>query len=203
MGWPILLAEAVGVTVISTAIATPFDRFVPVASLAVIYLVGVLSIGMRRGIAGAVLASVLGFLAYNYFFTSPYYSLRVASHESVVALLVFTVSALFTGSLAGRLKQQIEFMRVTQARTQTLYDFARKIASASTTDDVLWAAAAHIAHSLECHSLILMPDGAGDLQQVQGFPRSKRIWRPRFCRSALGLSKERACGGGDRHFARL
>ncbi|MFD2842509.1 DUF4118 domain-containing protein [Paracoccus cavernae] len=185
LGWPILLAEAVGVTVISTAIATPFDRFVPVASLAVIYLVGVLSIGMRRGIAGAVLASVLGFLAYNYFFTSPYYSLRVASHESVVALLVFTVSALFTGSLAGRLKQQIEFMRVTQARTQTLYDFARKIASASTTDDVLWAAAAHIAHSLECHSLILMPDGAGDLQQVQGFPSVEEDLAPQIFAAAL------------------
>ena len=52
----------------------------------------------------------------------------------------------------------VEAMRAAQRRTETLYDFARKIASATTTDDVLWAAAAHIARTLECHSLILMPD---------------------------------------------
>lgn len=183
--WKIWAAEAFGVTAISTLIATPFDRILPVASLAVIYLVGVLSVGMRRGVQAAVLASVLGFLSYNYFFTFPYYSLRVASHESVVALLVFTISALFTGTLAGRLKRQIEFMRVTQARTETLYDFACKIASASTTDDVLWAAAAHIAHSLECNSLILMPDEAGDLQQVQGFPAIEEDLAPQTLAAAL------------------
>ncbi|AGT11023.1 sensor histidine kinase [Paracoccus aminophilus] len=196
-GWPRLSAEALAVTAVSTLIATPFDRILPVASLAVIYLVGVLSIGMRRGTAGAVLASVMSFLAYNYFFTSPYYSLRVASHESIVALLVFTVSALFTGSLAGRLKRQVEFMRVTQARTETLYDFARKIASASTTDDVLWAAAAHIAHSLECESLILMPDEGGDLRQVQGFPAIQEDLAPPIFAAALwAYQKNTPAGSG-------
>lgn len=169
-GWTRSLAEAAAVTALATLVAWPLFHLLPVASLAVIYLVGVLSVGMRQGTAGAIAASVLSFLAYNFFFTQPYFSFAVAQHESVVALLVFTVSALFTGSLAGRLKRQIEFMRVTQARTETLYDFSRKIASASTTDDVLWAGVAHIARTLECHSLILMPDATGVLRQVQGFP---------------------------------
>lgn len=169
-GWPLRWAEVIGVTAISSLIALPLDQVLPSASLAAVYLVGVLTIGVRRGTLYAILASVMAFLAYNYFFTPPYYTLRVAAPESVAALIVFTISALFTGSLAGRLKRQIEFMRLTQERTATLYDFARKIASASTTDDVLWAAAAHIAHSLECNSLILMPDQTGELQQVQGYP---------------------------------
>ncbi len=195
-GW-LWTAETFGVTALSTLIATPFDRILPVTSLAVIYLVGVLSIGMRRGVRAAVLASVLSFLAYNYFFIAPYFSLRIASHESVVALLVFTISALFTGTLAGRLKRQVEFMRVTQARTETLYDFARKIASASTTDDVLWAAAAHIAHSLECHSLILMPDDEGALQQVQGFPAIEDRLEPHSLAAALwAYQKNLPAGAG-------
>lgn len=168
--WGRIAVAALGAAVAGTLAAWPFWSILPVASLAVIYLVGVLAVGMRLGTAGAVAAAVLSFLAYNYFFTEPYYSLQVSAEESVVALLVFTISALFTGTLAGRLKRQVEFMRVTQARTETLYDFARKIASATTTDDVLWAAAAHIARTLECHSLILMPDATGALQQVQGFP---------------------------------
>jgi len=61
-------------------------------------------------------------------------------------------------------------MRAAQRRTETLYDFARKIASVTKTDDVLWAAVSHVARVLDCHSLILMPDARGALEQVQGFP---------------------------------
>lgn len=168
--WSRILVPSVLAATAATLIAWPFWHILPVASLAVIYLVAVLAVAMRQGMVGAITTSILSFLAYNYFFTSPYLSLRVAAEESFVALMVFIVSALFTGNLAGRLKQQVEFMRITQARTETLYDFARKIASASTTDDVLWAAAAHIARTLECHSLILMPGEDGALEQVQGFP---------------------------------
>ncbi|MFX7878596.1 hypothetical protein ABTK13_20240, partial [Acinetobacter baumannii] len=93
-------------------------------------------------------------------------SLHINRSEDVVSILVYLLGALFTGTLAGRLKAQVEAMRAAQRRTETLYDFARKIASATQTDDVLWAAAFHIAATLDCQSLILMPDAAGALQQV-------------------------------------
>ena len=111
--------------------------------------------------------------------------------------MVFTVSALFTGSLAGRLKRQVEFMRATQARTETLYDFARKIASATATDDVLWAAAAHIAHTLECHSLILMPGPSGTLDQVQGFPAIEENFDPHSQAAALWAFQKNQPAGRD------
>lgn len=168
--WPRLLGESLAAAAVCTALAWPFWSRLPVASLAVIYLVGVLVVGMRLGTLGAMIASLMGFLAYNFFFTAPYYSFAVAAEESLVALLVFTVSALFTGTLAGRLNRQVAFMRATQIRTETLYGFARKIASANTTDDVFLAAANHIARTLECQSLILMPGSGGTLRQVQGNP---------------------------------
>jgi two-component system sensor histidine kinase KdpD len=168
--WGVTLAETLGVTALATAVAWPFWAIVPVASIAVVYLVGVLFVGMRRGLGGALTASAIGFLAYNFFFTTPYFSLQVEQYESIVALMVFLISALFTGTLASRLKAQVESMRATQRRTETLYGFARKIAAATDSDDVLWAAAYHIAATLDCQSLILTPDSAGLLQQVQGHP---------------------------------
>ncbi|MCX8509254.1 MAG: DUF4118 domain-containing protein, partial [Rhodobacteraceae bacterium] len=168
--WMHILSESLTAAVAGTALAWPFWYALPVASLAAVYLVGVLAVGMRQGTLGAMVASLTSFLAYNFFFTQPYYSFEVSAWESLATLVVFVISALFTGTLAGRLKRQVEFMRATQTRTDTLYDFARKIASATTTDDVFWAAAAHIAHTLTCDSLILMPVDSGGLQQVQGFP---------------------------------
>ncbi|MBP0651523.1 hypothetical protein J8J40_31125, partial [Mycobacterium tuberculosis] len=83
-------------------------------------------------------------------------------------MLVFFVSALFTGTLAGRLRARLGAMRTAKRQTEMLYDFARRIASATRADDVLWAAVAHIATTLNCRPLILMPDRSGVLQQVQG-----------------------------------
>ncbi|WP_293428175.1 sensor histidine kinase [Phreatobacter sp.] len=168
--WGPILAETAAAMAASTIIAWPLASFVPLASLAVIYLVAVSVVAFRRGLAAALAASVLGFLTYNFFFTTPYYSFAVEQDEAVVALLVFLVSAVFTGTLASRLKAQVDSMRAAQRRTETLYAFARKIASARKADDVLWAAAAHIAATLNCRSLILMPDASGTLEQVQGHP---------------------------------
>lgn len=195
--WPRVLGESLAAAAVGTLVAWPLWHVLAVASLALIYLVGVLAVGMRLGTMGAVLASLFSFLAYNYFFTEPYYSFAVAAEESVVALLVFTVSALVTGTLAGRLKRQVEFMRATQSRTETLYDFARKIATAGTTDDVLWAGAAHIAHAVGCDALILMPDAAGALRQVQGFPSIEEDLDPPSQAAALwAYEKNSAAGAG-------
>jgi two-component system sensor histidine kinase KdpD len=173
--WGPIVAETFGAMAAATLIAWPFSPHLPVASLAVVYLLAVSLVAFRRGLAAAFLASGLGFLTYNFFFTTPYYSLAVEQSEAVVALLVFLISAVFTGTLASRLKAQVDSMRAAQRRTETLYAFARKIASATKADDLLWAAAAHIAMTLNCRSLILMPDAGGVLQQVQGHPAIEEL----------------------------
>ncbi len=173
--WGAILSETCGAMAAATAIAWPFSAHLPVASIAVVYLLAVSIVAFRQGLTAALLASALGFLTYNFFFTTPYYSLAVEQSEAVVALLVFLISAVFTGTLASRLKAQVDSMRAARRRTETLYEFARKIASASKADDVLWAAAAHIAVTLNCRSLILMPGVGGALEQVQGHPSIEEL----------------------------
>ncbi|WP_296574127.1 sensor histidine kinase KdpD [Phreatobacter sp.] len=168
--WGPIIGETLAAMATATVFALPISAHVPVASIAVVYLLAVSFVAFRRGLAAALLASGIGFTTYNFFYTTPYYSLAVEQYESIVALFVFLISAIFTGTLASRLKAQVESMRAAQKRTETLYEFARKIASATKADDVMWAGAAHIAATLNCRSLILMPDAGGVLQQVQGHP---------------------------------
>ncbi|MDH7795076.1 MULTISPECIES: sensor histidine kinase KdpD [unclassified Beijerinckia] len=191
------LLEAVAATSAATAVAWPFWPHLPVASLAVFYLVAVLVVAFRNGLWGAALGSALGFLAYNYFFTTPYYTLAVEQHEAIVGLLVFMVSSAVTGTLASRLKKQVEGMRIAQRRTETLFEFARKIARATQADDVLWAAAAHLATTLNCRSLIMMPDADGLLQQVQGHPSIEEDLDPRVEMAARwAFEKNEPAGAG-------
>ncbi len=171
---PSLLAllAAPAATLAATLCAWTVERTVsaPDGSLSVVYLAGILIVGARYGLWPSILASLLSFMAYNFFFTEPLFTFAVAQGEDVAAILLFLLGALFTGSLAGRLKAQVDSMRASQRRTAALYDFSRRIAPLSEPDDVLYAAAFHIAATLDCRSLIMMPDRTGALQQVQGYP---------------------------------
>ncbi len=191
-----ILGEATAATSLASAVAWPFWAYVPVAAISIPYLVAVLYIAFRHGLTGALVASSLGFLAYNFFFTMPYYSFEAEQYESIVALVVFFVSALFTGTLASRLKVQVESMKAASRRNQTLFDFARKIASVSKTDDVLWAGVAHIARVLDCCSLILMPDACGELIQVQGHPTIEELDARAEGAARWAFEKNEAAGAG-------
>lgn len=143
---------------------------VPGGAISALYLTAVLIVGARYGLGPSLAAGLTGSVAYNFFYTTPYLTFHVSRPEDLVSILVYLLGALFTGTLASRLKAQVEAMRAAKRRTETLYDFGRKIASATVADDVLWAAAYHIAATLDCQSLILTPDPTGTLQQVQGHP---------------------------------
>ena len=153
LGWPVAAYDAL-----------------PQGAVTVLYLLVVLIVAARDGLKPSLFASVLGFAAYNFFFTEPYFTLSVTKPSDVVSLSFFLLGAIFTGTLASRLKAQVEAMRASQMRTETLYAFARKIASVKKPDDVLWAAVSHIAKVLDCSAIILSPDASGILQQVQGHP---------------------------------
>ncbi|MCS0503682.1 sensor histidine kinase [Ancylobacter mangrovi] len=170
-------ALAVAAIAVASLAAWPIAMWdaIPGGAISAIYLTAVLVVGARHGLAASLVATALGSMAYNFFYTEPYYTLAVSNPEDIVSILVFLVGAVFTGTLAGRLKAQVETVRAAQRRTETLYDFARKIAAAGNSDDVLWAGAYHIAATLDCQSLILMPDAAGTLEQVQGHPTIEEL----------------------------
>ncbi len=198
LSWQALAAGVAGAA-IATLIALPIDLLglVPPPSLVVIYLVAVLFVGARYGLFPALATSVVCFLAHNFFYTAPRYTFTVQSGEDVVGILLFLIGALFTGSLAGRLRAQVATMRANQKRTAMLYDFAKKVAAKSDLDDVLYAGAYHIAATLGCQSLILMPGKAGQLEQVQGYPAIEEELDPRAQAAAQwAFEKSETAGAG-------
>ena len=88
----------------------------------------------------------------------------------MLTVVFFLVVAVIVGNLAARLKAQVEAMRQTTRRTANLYDFSRKIAGAAALDDVLWAAVHHVASTLQCHSLVLLPHEGDRLEIASGYP---------------------------------
>ena len=67
-----------------------------------LFLLAVVAAAVVAGRVAGIAASVLGFLALNYFFTQPLHTFHVADRDDVVALVTFLVVALAVGWVVAR-----------------------------------------------------------------------------------------------------
>ena len=163
------IAMAVAATAVATGLGVLIDPWLPVASISVAYLLGVLVVAMRAGLRPAILTSVASFFAFNFFFTEPRWTFAVTDTQNVLTLVFFLIAAVIVSNMAGRLRAQIQATRESARRTTNLYDFSRKVTAAATQDDVLWAVVHHVANTIQGRSLLLLPGEAG-LAIAAGYP---------------------------------
>jgi two-component system, OmpR family, sensor histidine kinase KdpD len=148
----LLVALAVGLGRLF-AIATPLPN-VPL-----IFLMGVLFAAIIFGMWPAIYASMLSFLAYNYFFIEPLYTLTVAEPHELFALVVFLLVAVLTSALAGSVRDQVHIAAGRTRAMRRLYEFTRKLSGLAQPNDIAEGAAAEIHASLGCPAVVLLPDG--------------------------------------------
>lgn len=159
----------------ATGVAIFVNRIFPVESLSLFFLVAVLGIAARFGLWPSIFASGLAFLSYNFFLTEPFFTFEIANQDLVLTLFLFLAVAVVTGNLAARLRDQARAQRAIARRTANLFDFSRKVASVASLDDVVWAAVTHVASTMQCSSMILMPDASGRLAIVGGMPPEDQL----------------------------
>lgn len=154
---------AFAVVLVTIGAAFLVHRLVPHASLSLLFLTSVLIFSARTGLGPSLLASVLSFLAYNFFFTPPYYTLEVADDGDVVTLLVFLLIATITGNLAARMHQEIAQHHASLERISNLYSFSRRMSTAAGTEAVLEALADHLSQSLKrAVAVLVIADNADE-----------------------------------------
>ena len=167
-------AEAGLAVLAASACSWAAEQLFPIASLSVIYMTAVVIVASRRGLGPAMATAVMGFLAYNFLFTHPRYTFHVTRQGELLTLGLFLAASLITGNLAARLRARVEAQAAIADRTNKLYDFSRRVASAATADDVIWASVSHVATTLRCEVVLLMPRDTG-LSVVGGFPPEDQL----------------------------
>lgn len=159
----------------ATAVAFGVEIVLPLPNISLVFMMAVLLVATRFGLWPSLYACLISFLSYNFLFTTPYYTFTVAYRSELLTILFFLVVAILVGNLAARLKDQVEAMRTTARRTANLFDFSRRIVAAASLDDVLWAAVHHVASTLQCRSIILLPKPEGGLEIAAGYPPEDRL----------------------------
>lgn len=187
------LIGAVAAVAVAVGVGEALNAVLRLPNLSMVFLLAVLVCAERFGLLSAIAASFLSFLAYNFFFIEPIYTLTVAKPEELLSLLVFVVVAVLTGSLAGRVHDQSETVRERAHNTELLYDFSRKLSAAPTLDDALWAAAAHLQRAQGGHILFLLPQG-DELRLAAAWPPMDEISAGEMSAARWAFSKREAAG---------
>ena len=99
-----------------SASAKLLTQLTPIPNLSMVFLLAVLLTAISFGIWPAIYASVLSFLAYNFFFIAPLYTFTIAEPYELLALVIFLVVAVITSALAGRVREQAQGLGRPHAR---------------------------------------------------------------------------------------
>lgn len=131
------------------------EPYIGAPNLALIFLLAVTFAGATGGLTSSILCSITGFAAYNYLFTEPRYSLTVDHAEDVATLLVFLAVSFVVGQLAARMRRQASDAWLSTRRVETLFDFARRLATAVDERDLMLAAGQGMTELLGRRCMIL------------------------------------------------
>jgi K+-sensing histidine kinase KdpD len=97
--WLGILATLAAVAV-GTLVVYPLKEVAPVVSLGVVYIPGVLLISIVWGLRLGLLAALLSAVAFNWFHLPPVGALDIAADHDLVAVAVFAIVAVASGTLA-------------------------------------------------------------------------------------------------------
>jgi two-component system sensor histidine kinase KdpD len=92
-----------------------------------LYLAAVVMIALVGGLYPALFAALLGSLLLNYYFVPPYHRFSIASHENVLALVVFLVIAAAVSATVDRAARRTREAATARAEAETLSTLAGSV----------------------------------------------------------------------------
>ena len=136
----------------------------PLANLSLVFLTVVVIVAARWGFGPSMAASLLSFLSFNFFFTEPYFTLRINNRDDVATLAFFLLMAALAGNLAARMRREMTNRRAALERISTLYDFSRRVSAAVGAREVMQWLCEHLHALLHRPTATFLPDVNGLIQ---------------------------------------
>jgi two-component system sensor histidine kinase KdpD len=126
-----------GVPLLVTATGLLTDGFISQSSLLMLFLIAVLVCSIKTDHIAVILCSLLSFALFNYFFTTPRYSLLMTDLNEFVSALIFVIFSILAGSIAYSLKTQFVNLEKQRDFLKLQVRLARNLQDIQEEQDVL------------------------------------------------------------------
>lgn len=155
--------------------AAALQRWAGLDDLSLVFMLAVLIVAARTRTGPAVLTALLCFLAYNFFFIEPRYTLYIGSRQGVATVALFLAAALLAGRLASRLAMQVEALQVANRDALARQELGQRLAVAANEEEVVGAANEIFRKHLDAHVWIRL--GERDLHTAEVEPPALPVLR--------------------------
>ncbi|TMB69284.1 MAG: DUF4118 domain-containing protein [Chloroflexi bacterium] len=183
---------AIALTALVTGAVALIRVVADVGNASMLYLLAVMASAVLFGRGPAILASVAAFLAFNFFFVEPNYTLSVTSNDEVVALFLLLIAGIITGQLTAQLRQRADEARAREREAVVLYDVVRLMADTE-LERALTAVAERIRVELELSAVVIAFGKESPIRVQADTGDGEAI---ALAREAMG-SAEMVLGGGQ------
>jgi two-component system sensor histidine kinase KdpD len=155
------IAGQVGIALMIIAIATVtallLRSHIAATNLAMVYLLGVVATALRFNRQVSVAASFVAVAAFDFFCVPPYLTFRVSHYEYLITFGGMLVVALVISTQTARVRTQAASAIGREARTQTLYRLAGKLAGETHVFDLARTASNFAGEVFRTEVVIFLP----------------------------------------------
>ncbi len=181
-------------TCISIILAHLGERYLGVEELSVIFITAVVFVASKTRMLAAVISALIFFLAYNYVFISPRFTLQISAHQGVVTVLAFLAAALIASRLASRLREQVVALKAANRYNSIMQDLGQKLSIAVSQQDVLEIGAKSLEKNLQVDVWIKLNDSFNSTHRQAQTQTPVEISEKENISSAWTLKHQQASG---------
>lgn len=140
----------------ATLLAFLADNLISAPNVTLIFVLPVVVAAAAFGWGPALAAAVLGVLAFDFFFTVPYYSLRIAGSSDVWAATLLLVIAGIVSTVAAQSRRRAIDAKTAAERADALHRLAHLVVQSAPAADVSLAAATALSRIFQAPAAVLV-----------------------------------------------
>src|SRR5436305_12097694 len=152
------IAVATFIVAAATIVALLLRPRVAATNLAMVYLLGVVATALCCTRYISVAASFASVAAFDFFCVPPYLTLLVSHYEYLITFAGMLVVALVVSTQTARIRTQASAAMGREARTQTLYRLAGKLAGETHVFEMARAASMLAEEVFPCKAVVFFPE---------------------------------------------
>lgn len=162
--WVVQAAWAVAAVAVATAVIAFVLSFTRISNISLLYLPVVLWLAARYGRGPAILASILSFLSYDWFFIPPVHKFTVDNPPEWLSLFALLAVSLALGQVTAMVRARAQEAEESREQTATLYRVAQLIVASDDEASLLTSLSREIVTLFGASGVLgcalLLPDDA-------------------------------------------
>ena len=130
-----------------TLILSSFKNILEIQTIALIYLLVVMTSTVVWGLTPGVLSGFLAFLTFNYFFIQPYYTFDVRNTQDLITLIIFLIVSVIMSQLIGQAREGGRLARSREWEATRMYELISALAGLQDAQSIAQTLANHTLES--------------------------------------------------------